>query len=136
MRSDETLYEYHVSVQKHFIASVATCETAARDRQRLLDSFYAYRQSAIDEGGSEPIKEYILARRGDVSSVDKLAANLAFQGVEVKRATAAFTNGGKGYPAGSYVVPLAQPAKRFIRTLLDPTTPMEDGFLREQERRR
>jgi len=136
MRSDETLYEYNVSVQKHFIASVATCETAARDRQRLLDSFYAYRQSALDEGAKEPIKEYILARRGDVSSVDKLAANLAYQGVEVKRSIAAFTNGGKEFPVGSYVVPLAQPAKRFIRTLLDPTTPMEDGFLREQERRR
>ncbi|MBY0507125.1 MAG: peptidase M14 [Bryobacteraceae bacterium] len=136
MRGDDTLYEYHVSVQKHFIASVATCETAARDRQRLLDSFYAYRQSAISEGEKEPIKEYLLARRGDVSSVDKLAANLAAQGVEVKRATAAFSNGGKEYPAGSYIVPLAQPAKRFVRTLLDPTTPMEDGFLREQERRR
>lgn len=136
MRSDETMYEYNVSVQKHFIASVATCETAARDRQRLLDSFYAYRQSAIEEGAKEPIKEYILARRGDVSSVDKLAANLAAQGVEVKRSNAAFTNGGQQFPAGSYVVPLAQPAKRFVRTLLDPTTPMEDGFLREQERRR
>jgi len=136
MRSDETLYEYNVSVQKHFVASVATCETAARDRQRLLDSFYAYRQSAIDEGAKEPIKEYILARRGDVSSVDKLAANLASQGVEVKRSTASFTNGGKEFPVGSYVVPLAQPAKRFIRTLLDPTTPLEDGFVREQERRR
>ncbi len=135
-RSDDTLYEYNVSVQKHFVASIATCETAARDRQRLLEGFYAYRQSAIDEGDKEPIKEYIIARRGDTSSVDKLAANLATQGVEVKRSTAAFTNAGKEYPAGSYVVPLAQPAKRFIRTLLDPSTPLEDGFLREQERRR
>ncbi len=136
MRGDETLYEYNVSVQKHFVASIATCETAARDRQRLLDGFYAYRQSAIDEGTKEPIKEYILSRRGDVSSVDKLAANLASQGVEVKRSTAPFTNGGKDFPVGSYVISIAQPAKRFIRTLLDPNTPLEDGFLREQERRR
>jgi hypothetical protein len=136
MRGDETLYEYNVSVQKHFVASIATCETAARDRQRLLESFYAYRQSAIDEGAREPTKEYILSRRGDVSSVDKLAANLAAQGVEVKRATAAFTNSGQDFPAGSYIVSLAQPAKRFIRTLLDPSTPMEEQFLQEQERRR
>ena len=136
MRSDETLYEYNVSVQKHFVASIATCETAARDRQRLLDSFYAYRQSAIDEGTKEPVKEYILPRLGDVSSVDKLAANLAAQGVEVKRSTASFTNGGKNFPVGSYVVPIAQPAKRFIRTLLDPNTPLEEGFVLEQERRR
>lgn len=135
-RSDDTLYEYHVSVQKHFVASVASCETAARDRQRLLEAFYAYRQSAVEEGSREAVKEYILPRRGDVSSVDKLAANLATQGVEVKRATAAFSNGGKDYPAGSYVVTAAQPAKRFVRTLLDPTTPLEEQFVKEQERRR
>lgn len=135
-RGDDTLYEYNVSVQKHFVASIATCETAARDRQRLLAGFYSYRQSALEEGAKEPIKEYILARRGDVSSVDKLAANLASQGVEVKRATAGFANDGKQYPAGSYVVPLAQPAKRFVRTLLDPSTPLEEQFVREQERRR
>jgi hypothetical protein len=68
--------------------------------------------------------------------VDKLALLLAEHGVEVKRATAAFKAGGKEVPAGSYTVPLAQPAKRRIRTLLDPSVPMTDEFLKEQERRR
>ncbi|MFN7920037.1 MAG: M14 family zinc carboxypeptidase [Bryobacteraceae bacterium] len=135
-RSDGTLYRYQDSVRKHFIASLATCESAAKMRQRLLDNFYKFRSSAIEEGKTEPIREYILPRTGNTSSVDKLAVNLAEQGVELKRATAAFTANGKQYPAGSYVVPLAQPAKRLIRNLLDPKTDMDAKFIAEQERRR
>ena len=135
-RSDDTIYDYYHSVQKHFIASLATCETAATNRVKFLENFYKYRQTAIAEGESEPTKEYILPRGRDFSSTDKLASNLAEQGIEVKRATAPFSNGGKQYPAGTYVVSAAQPSKRFIRNLLDPKTEMEKKFLEEQERRR
>jgi hypothetical protein len=135
-RSDDTLYDYNHSVQKHFIASLATCESAAKMRQRLLDNFYKFRVSAIEEGKTESIREYILPRTGDASLTDKLAFNLADQGVEVKRATAAFTAGGKQYAAGTYVISLAQPQKRLIRTLLDVKTEMDAKFLAEQERRR
>ncbi|MGH9391847.1 MAG: peptidase M14, partial [Vicinamibacteria bacterium] len=36
----------------------------------------------------------------------------------------------------SYVIDLAQPSKRLVRTLLDPDVPLEEEFLKEQERRR
>ncbi len=68
--------------------------------------------------------------------MDKLAANLADQGIEVKRATAAFQSGGKSYPEGSYVIPLAQPSYRLIRALLDTQVSMEPDFLASEERRR
>ena len=135
-RTDETLYTFRESVQKHFVASVSTCESAARLRDKLLSDFWLYTQTAVSEGQREPVKEYILARRGDTSAVDKLALLLAEQGMEVKRARAAFKNGGKEYPAASYVVSLAQPRKRIVRALLDPDNPMEQDFLKEQERRR
>lgn len=135
-RSDDTIYDYYHSVQKHFIASIGTCETASVNRQMFLDNFYKYRQTAIEEGEKESVKEYILPRSRDYSATDKLASNLAEQGIEVKRATAAFSNAGKQYPAGTYVISAAQPAKRFIRTLLDPRTDLEKKFLEEQERRR
>jgi hypothetical protein len=135
-RNDETLYTYPDSVRKHFIGSIATCETAKDNRVKLLENFWQYQVSAIDEGKKEAVKEYILPRRGDVSAVDKLAGLLAEHGTEVRKAAAAFKNGGKEYPAGSYVISLAQPRKRFLRTLLDPNTPMEADFLKEQERRR
>jgi hypothetical protein len=135
-RSDETVLSFRDTVRKHFVASISTAQTAAENRQKLLENFYRYRQTAIEEGSSEPIREYILPRAGDTSAVDKLAGLLAEQGVEVRQAKAAFRNGSRDYPAGSYTVSLAQPAKRLIRVLLDTNVPMDEAFVKEQERRR
>jgi hypothetical protein len=135
-RSDETEFHFRDTVRQHFVASLSTAEAAAHNRERLLEQFYLYRKTAIEEGERESVREYVLPRRGDTSAVDKLAAILVEQGVEVKQATAVFRNSGKEFPAGTYVVSLAQPAKRLIRTLLDANVPMEEEFVKEQERRR
>jgi hypothetical protein len=135
-RSDETTMYFRDSVRHHFVASLSTAEAAAHNREKLLADFYRYRQSAVEEGSREAIKAYILPRRGDASAVDKLASILDQQGVEVKRAASAFRSCGSEYPAGSYVIELAQPAKRLIRTLLDNNVVMEEEFVKEQERRR
>ena len=131
-RADDTTFHFRDTVQRHFVASISTAEAAAKNRDTLLDNFDRYRRTAIEEGSKESIREYILPRRGDVNAVDKLAQLLTDQGVQVKRSAAAFAS----YPAGSYIIPLAQPAKRLIRTLLDADVPMEPKFLEEQERRR
>ncbi len=135
-KSDDSLYTFKESVKKHFVASVATCEAASINRDLLLKNFWRYTQSAVDEGQKEAVKEYILPRRGDTSAVDKLAYLLAEQGIIVKRAPAAFRNGGKDYPAGTYVVSSAQARKRMVRTLLETKSEMDPAFVKEQERRR
>ncbi|MBI3208611.1 MAG: peptidase M14 [Candidatus Solibacter usitatus] len=135
-RSDDTVFSFRDTVRQHFVASISTLETAARYRERLLDKFYGFRRNAIEEGTNEPVKEYVFPRTGNVTGVDRLASLLTEQGIEVKRSTAAITVNGKSLPAGSYVISLAQPAKRLIRVLLDPNVPMEEKFLQEQERRR
>ena len=135
-RSDETLLTYRDTVRHHFVASVSTLETAAANREKLLNDFYTYRASAIEEGRKDTVQAYILPRGRDTSATDKLAGILMEHGVEVNRARAAFHAGDKDYPAGTYVVPLAQPSKRFIRTLLDPQVPMDDKFVAAEEARR
>jgi hypothetical protein len=135
-RSDESVLRFRDTVRQHFTSSLATCETAARNKSKLLDQFYRYRQTAIQEGTTEPVREYILVRQGDTSAVDKLAALLGEQGIELRKALAPFRSAGREFPAGSYVVPLAQPSKRLVRVLLDPDVPMEAGFVKEQERLR
>ncbi len=135
-RMDETVFTFRDTVREHFVASLSTCETAARQREALLANFYQYRKSAIEEGRTEPQREFILVRKGDVSTVDHLADLLVEQGVEVRRATAGFQSGGKEVPTGSYLISLAQPSKRLVRTLLDPQVSMPEKFLKEQERRR
>lgn len=135
-KADGALYDFQDSIRRQFTATIATLETGAEYRPRLLDNFYTYARTAIEEGQKEPVKEWILPRRGDVSAVDKLAYVLAEQGVEVRRATAAFRNGANEYPAGSYAIAVAQPRKRMVRALLDPQVPLDPDFIKEQERRR
>jgi hypothetical protein len=135
-RSDETLLRFRDTVRHHFVASLSTLETAAVNHDKLLDDFYKYRATAIEEGAKEPVKEYILPRNRDASATDKLAGILMEHGIEVKRATTAFHAGDRDYPAGTYVVEMAQPSKRLIRTLLDPQIPMDDKFIAAEETRR
>jgi hypothetical protein len=135
-KSDGTVFSFAQSVQKHFVASVSTCEAAAANRKTLLENFWNYRKTAVEEGKTEPSKEYVLLRSGDTTAADKLAELLAAQGIEVRKAKDAFMVEGSQAPAGSYLISAAQPMKRMIRTLLDPDTKMEEDFLKEQERRR
>jgi hypothetical protein len=135
-RSDDTLYTFPESVQKHFVGSIATCEAASTHRKELLANFYRYQVTALEQGEKESVKEYVLPRSGDTSAVDKLARLLVMHGVEVKQATAPFKNGSREFPVGSYVIPLAQPRNRFIHAALDPDVPMDAAFTKEQERRR
>lgn len=135
-RSDETELGLRDTIRHHFVASLATLETAARNRAKLLEDFYRYRASAVEEGATESVKEYILPRTRDASATDRLVGILLEQGVEVKRAAAAFRSGQRDYAAGTYIVELAQPSKRLIRTLLDKQTAMDERFVAAEETRR
>jgi len=124
------------TIRNHFITSLGTAETTAANRQKFLTDFYNYRLSAIEEGKSGRIRSYILPSQPDQAAANKLAALLVRQGVEVGRASSSFDACGKSYETGTLIINTAQPAKRFIRTLMDVNVPMGDDFLAEQERRR
>ncbi len=145
-RDDETMMLYADSVQRHFIASIGTAETAARGRTDLLRYFYEYRRDAAKEGSEAPIKEFILVPGADPSRVNRLVGLLVQQGIEVRRATNAFSlgpledyyggkHGSKDFPAGSFLVSSAQPAKHLLYTLMNKGQELEEKFLAEQIRR-
>jgi hypothetical protein len=132
--ANELTYAY--SVRNHFITSMGTAETVQVNREKFLTEFYDYQASAIDEGRSDRVRSYIIPAQADQPAADKLAGLLVTQGVEVGRANESFGACGADYEAGSYIVDLVQPAKRLVRTLMDPDVPMEAAFLEEQEARR
>jgi len=127
---------YPYAVRNHFVTSLGTAETVARNRQKFLQDFYDYQLSAIEEGNSDDIRAYILPTQPDQAGADKLAGLLVRQGVQVGVAAADFRACGKAYPQGSYFINLAQPAKRLVRSLMDTDVPMDDEFIAKQERRR
>ena len=127
---------YRYTVRNHFVTSLATAETVQVNREKFLIDFYNYRVSAIEEGEDEAIRAYIIPAQNDQAAANKLAGLLRRQDVQVDRALGSFNACGESYEVGSYVIRTAQPAKRFIRTLLDVDVPLEEDFLAEQERRR
>jgi Zinc carboxypeptidase len=135
-RDDDTLLTYRDGVLRHFTAAITTAETAARHRARLLRDFLEYRRTAISEGEQGPVREYVLTLAGDSSRATRLARLLASQGFDVRRAEEAFKVGTKAVSAGAFVLPVAQPASRLLRNLLEPHIAQPDAFLKEQDRRR
>ncbi len=135
-RYDGKEFHYRDTVRNHFVTSLSTVEIVARNREKLIRDFFNYHKSAIEEGASEDIRSYIIPTQNDQAGADKLAGLLVRQGVDVGQANDGFRACGADYAAGSYVINLDQPAKRFIRNMMDPDVPIEEGFLAEQERRR
>jgi len=127
---------YRDAVRNHFVTSLGSAETVATNRQKFLQDFYDYQVSAIAEGRSDDIRAYIIPRQSDQAGANKLAGSLVQQGVSVGVANSSFKACGNNYAAGSYVIDMAQPAKRLVRTLLDTDVPMDNKFIAEQEDRR
>ena len=135
-RSDGTTLTYRDGVQHHFTAAVTTAITAAKNRERLLRDFLDYRRSAVAEGETGPVREYVIVAGHDPARAERLATNLATQGIEVRRAEEPIRIGDRQLAPGAYVVSHAQPTGRLIRNLLDPHTPQPEPFLKRQEERR
>lgn len=129
-------FPYWKSVRNHFVTSLSTAETTARNREKFLRDFYNYRVSAIEEGRKENVRSFLIPVQDDQAGADKLAGLLVKQGVEVSRVEEEIRACDTILAPGSYVISTAQPAKRLIRTLLDKDVPLEKDFLTEQERRR
>jgi hypothetical protein len=132
-RSDGTLLRYRDGIVRHFTAAIETAATAARNREQLLRDFIEYYRSAAAQGGAT---EYVLVAGNDPARAARLAELLVRNGLHVRRVEAPVTIAGRDVNAGSFIVPLAQPMGRLVRTLLDPHTSMGDDFIAEQDRRR
>ena len=132
-RSGEVM-TYADTVKGHLTASLSTIETAARDREKLLNDFYAFHRDGVAGGRGA----YVISRSGaaDPAAADKLAGLLVRSGIEVGRATASFSACGQNYRAGDFVVNLSQPQRRMAEVLLAQDVPLDPAFVAAQEARR
>ncbi|HOC16863.1 MAG TPA: M14 family metallopeptidase [Vicinamibacterales bacterium] len=135
-RDDDTVLSYRQGIVQHFTAAITSAETAARNREQILRDFLEYRRSAVQEGERGPVREYLIPPGADRARHDRLAELLTLHGLEVRRAGEPVKAGSRTLPAGTLVLPLAQPASRLLRNVIEPTIQMDEKFLKEQERRR
>src|SRR5688572_13754765 len=144
-RDDDTIVTMRSGIAKHFVASLTTLATAASNREARLLDFYEFKRSAVEEGRTGRVRRFVILPGSDPGRAAELVENLLRAGVEVRRATAPFRSArahdysgkdapaaARDFPAGAYVVDLAQPQKRLAKALLEVHTPQDDAFVREQ----
>ncbi len=143
-RDDDTIVTLRSGIAKHFVASMTTLDTATRNREARLKDYYDFRRSGIEEGRTGNMKRVVLVPGRDAGNARSLVEILLRAGIEVGVAREQFgstdahsytgreTSAARSFPAGSYVVDLAQPQKRLAKALLEPDTAQDPAFLREQ----
>ncbi|MBI4543487.1 MAG: hypothetical protein HY705_10710 [Gemmatimonadetes bacterium] len=151
LRDDGTIVTFRDGIARHVTASLATVETAARHRAERLRDYYDFRRTGMEEARREPMKRVVILPGGDPRRAAELVEVLLLNGIEVTRANSPFTSplahdylagatGGRAarqtFPAGAYVVDLAQPQKRLAKAILEPSAELDAEFVREQLARR
>ncbi len=107
-------------LRMELVAARALLQVAARYREEFLRDFYQLGKRAIERGRTEePFAYLIPAEQWDPPTAAHLVNVLMAQGVEVHRATERFVADGVEYPAGSFVLLLAQPLRALVKTLLE-----------------
>lgn len=100
------------------IAAMACLTNAARWRDRWLRNFYLIGKRAV-ERDAPPYAFIIPEKQRDPATMIKMLQVLQMGQVEISRAVKEFTADGAVYPAGTYVVSLAQPYGAYAKSLLE-----------------
>jgi hypothetical protein len=98
-------------------ATRALLTHAARHREYWLSTFLAVNRRA--SARTDPFAFVLPPGHDDPLAAAELRRVLLTGGVEIGRATEPFVAGGRHFPAGSYVVPMAQPYSAFAKALLE-----------------
>ncbi len=142
-REDGTLLSLRDGIAKHYTAAIATFETSARGAREMVRDYAAFRQKAIADGRSGVMKRVVFVPGSDPARAAELAAALLRAGVEVTRTTAAHSSAKahgysidgtvtRSFPAGSYVVEMAQPQGKVAKAVLEPEPELDPVFAKNQ----
>ncbi len=143
-RDDGTIVTLRSAIAKHFVASMATLETVSKNKQSRLQDFYAFRRDGLSELSREKLKRIVIVPDKDHVKTAELIEILRRSKIEVRVANSSFTSAtahtymqkdapaaSKTFPAGSYIIDLNQPQKKWIKALLEQDTPQDEAFVRD-----
>src|SRR3989454_8656970 len=144
-RDDGSISTLRDGIAHHFVASLATLETTAKNRQSRLLDYYDFRRSAMAEAATDRMKRVVIVPGSDPQSAAHVVGLLLRNGIEVTRlrqplssrsAHAYIAGGAQGvsrtFPAGSYVIALNQPQRRLAKGMLEPQAGMERPFVERE----
>lgn len=121
-----------VTYQKE--ATYAILEAVARMREEVLFNMYVKARRSIEKGRSVPPYAFVIPpRQHDPLTAARLVEILMNLGVDVYVAEEPVESRGRLYPAGSFVVPLAQPRRAMIKKLLERFIYPDNEYTRDRE---
>jgi hypothetical protein len=122
-------------VERQKVSAWATLDLAARNRETVLWNAYLKGKRQTERGAAgKPAAYLISALQHDPLTSIKMVNKLLVQGIEIQRATKPFTTaGGMMYPAGSFVVSMAQPKMGLIHYLLGRTFFPDNEWTRNRD---
>ena len=139
---DGSVMTFRMGIAHHFIASLATLDYAAKHAAERLRDFHEFHVTGMAEAARRPIRRVLFSSPDPVRTA-WLVRRLVAEEIEVSRLTSPWTAtratpylGGaaarRTFPAGTYVVDLAQPQARLVTTMLEPRAAFDSGFARAQ----
>jgi len=142
-KDDGTWTTFEMAIAHHYIASLTTLATAADSRAELLQDFYQFHSTGMNEVKNRPMKRVVFLASPDPARARWLARRLAREEIQVVQTSKPFTAlkansylGGAAaqhtFPAGSYVVDLAQPEARLATSILEPKAVFDSSFVRKE----
>lgn len=119
-------------VQRQYCAAYTVLDTMAKNRQQILFNMTQKALRQTQRGADSQEKAFIIpADQFDKGVLRSLLDILLNQGIEVRQASEEFQAGSAKYPAGTYVVPLAQPKMGVVMNLLGRTLYPDNFWTRD-----
>ncbi|MEP6591245.1 MAG: M14 family zinc carboxypeptidase [Gemmatimonadota bacterium] len=141
-KSDGTITTFRDGIAHHFVATMATAATLAAHRGPRLNDYYDFFATAMAEPTGRPFRRVVIEPGNDPARTREVIDLLAFEGVEASLLTQPWTAqrandylggsaGKRTFPAGSYLIDIAQPQGRLAAALLEPKSTLDSAFVRQ-----
>ncbi len=142
-KGDGTITSFREGIAHHVVASLATIGTLAANRTTRLRDYREFFESALAAPTGRSFRRVVIAPGSDPRRTREVIDLLRLQGIEVHRTTGRlalgaarpYLGGGsvrREFPAGSYVIDLAQPSGRLATAILEPSATLDSAFARRQ----
>jgi len=142
-QTDDYLLTFHEAVNKQFTSSMANLQTLTTHREEILRDYRRSREGIVSKGRADKAT-YLFKPDRDELKMQRFIQSLLDQGIEVGRATAAFTatavdvhgrsRAGEKFPAGTYVVSTAQPYGALANAVLEFDPRLDLDFLKKERK--
>ncbi|MGE3822491.1 MAG: M14 metallopeptidase family protein, partial [Isosphaeraceae bacterium] len=107
-------------VEYELICARSILTLAARYRDQFQRNLLAMAREAVQKGGESPPHAWIVPNeQRDPGAAWRLVRALHDTGVEVLRATEPFEAAGARFPAGSWILPAAQPYRAHLKDMME-----------------